>query len=451
MSLLKQILDFRKGPKRLLFTTPTHSQGEFIENESKRFLGEKAFNCDYSEIEGFDNLRSPKTILRKLLDKFARIYKSKATFILTNGSSSGICAAMLTVLKENDKVLIARNCHVSVYNGLVLTSAKPIWVLPEYDQEWGIYKGLGAKDIKEAIDSNPDIKALILTSPTYEGIFSDIKEISEITKEKGIKLIVDEAHGALLNFGNFKTEPAILCGADISVNSLHKTAGGLTPSALLHLSQGSNIMPESIQDALNIINTTSPSYPLMLSVETTVTFLNSDNGKTYIRRLQRSITKLSKHLQKNPKLKIYEGFNDSTKILFKAQGLAGSQVSQYLNNEKNIEEEFSNTKSLLFITGLGTTKWKLFKLFYTLSKINLEPEKSIIDIFCNYKLPQQIMTPKEAFSDEKEMVMISDLAGRIVAEPVLNYPPGIPVVIPGEKIEESMLPFIEKDCLKVIK
>lgn len=449
MSLLQQILKFRKGSKKLLFTTPTHSQGDYVEEISKKFLGEKIFKCDFSEIEGFDNLRNPKTILKKLLERLSRIYKSKATFILTNGSTSGIEAAMLSVLKEGDKVITTRNCHICVYNGLVLSGAVPVWVKPDYNQEWGIFEGISCESIQKAINENPDAKAVIITSPTYEGIFSDVKGIAQITRHAGMKLIVDEAHGALLNFGNFESEPAIQLGADISVQSLHKTGGALTPAALLHISHDSDISAEKIQESLNLLNTTSPSYPLMVSVEATVNFLSSDKGKTYIRRLQRNIRKHIQNLEKNKKYKIYKGFNDPTKILFKYDGVPASIAAEYLNNKLKIEEEYSNNKSLLFICGIGTSHWKLFTLFYALSKLNIETDEKVEDIFNELKIPSQSMTPKEAFHRHKSVNLIYESINKTAAEPVLSYPPGIPVIIPGEVIDEDIIRFINRDTIKV--
>lgn len=450
MSLLRKILNHRKKSNKLFFTTPTHSQGEYIEDVSENFLGTKVFRCDFSEIEGFDNLREPKGVIKDLYEKLSWIYKSKATFILTNGSTSGMLAAMIATLKENDKVIVARNCHVCVCNGLILTGAQPVWVMPKYNQEWGIFEEVTVESIRDAVAQNPDAKAIILTSPTYEGIFSDIKEIANIAQAAGIKLIVDEAHGALLNFGNFKSLPAIQLGADISVNSLHKTAGALTPAGLLHIRPYSSVQPDEIQEALNILNTTSPSYPLMVSVEAIALYLNSEKGRAYIRRLQKNIKEYSKSFLKNSRLSVYDGFNDSTKILFKVEGVSGLRAANYLNNSLNIEEEYSNSKSMLFVTGIGSSKWKLFKLFWALSKMDLPEDEILEDIFSEYKLPQQVMSPKTAFNMPKSFNIITEVCHKIAAEPVLEYPPGIPVIVPGERIDADIMRFVTKNAVKTI-
>lgn len=366
MSLIKKIKDYYKTNKTLLFTTPSHSQGEFINETSKEMLGEKFFKCDFSEIEGFDDLRNPKGILKEVQNKISKVYSSKQSFMLTNGSTSGIVTLMLTTLKDNDEVLIARNCHVSVYNGLVLTGAKPVWIVPDYDKEWDIYKGITPLQVENHLKENKNIKAMILTSPTYEGFFSNIEAISSVTSKYNVKLIVDEAHGALLNFGDFKVKPAILCGADASVQSLHKTAGAPNPCALLHISQNSSIKPKEVQDALNLTNTTSPSYPLLLAIEATVDFLDSKVGRNKVEELLSNIETFKKSLKAAC---LYEGTNDTTKLLIKFQNINSLDAAEILNNNYKIEEEFSNNKAMLFITGIGTTERKLKKLSESLNDI----------------------------------------------------------------------------------
>lgn len=432
MSLLEQIKNFKNKKKSLLFTTPSHAQGGFVDSDSMEFLGKKVFECDFSEIEGFDNLRHPENTLKTLLAELTKIYGSKQTFILTNGSSSGILAAMLSVLKDNDRVIIARNCHISVTNGLILTGAVPAWILPEYDKKWGVFNAISPDSVKKAIENNPDAKAVILTSPTYEGIFSDIEKIAKITHEAGMKLIVDEAHGALLPFGNFKTRPAIDLGADISVQSLHKTAGALTPAAVLHIGKNSEIAPETVQNALNLINTTSPSYPVMLSVENTVKYLASNEGKKAINDLQNKIFELAGGLCAD--FEVYCGNNDPTKILFRAKNANAGKIAEFLNNECAIEEEFTNGRALLFITGIGTTSEKLEALFGVLNRLKPSQNADKEDFYANYRLPEYVMRPKDAFYAKKERIFAANASGKVAAEPILNYPPGIPVLVPGERI-----------------
>ena len=450
MSLIKKIKDYYKKTGNILFTTPSHSQGNFIIPEAEHILGNKYFKSDFSEIEGFDNLRFPEGVIKALHNKISDIYKSKASFMLINGSTSGILAAMLAVLKNNDKVLIARNCHISVYNGLVLTGAHPVWFLPEIDSKWGIYKGVAKKDIEPILAKNKDIKALIITSPTYEGIFSNVDEISEICQKYNVKLIVDEAHGALINFADFKNKPAILAGADISIQSLHKTAGAVNPAALLHISKTSDILPQDIQEALNLTNTSSPSYPLMADIEATVNFLESSKGRHYINNLLGLIDKFKRKLP--PVIEIYEENNDPTKLLLKVNGYDADSAAEILNSKYKIEEEYSTCNAMLFITGIGTDSKKLDSLSMALNNIvkSLPSQKTQKNEDLKTILPIMKYTPREAYQLPKRSVNKNKCTGCICGEYIMKYPPGIPLLLPGEIIQKQHLQNINKSKIQII-
>ena len=453
MSLIRKIVYNKKINKKACnFTTPSHSQGDFVCPDAEKMLGRKFFECDYSETEGFDNLRAPDGVLKELQYNISKIYTSKNSFILTNGSTSGIIAAMLAVLSPHDEVLIARNCHVSVYNGLVLTGARPVWFLPERDEKWDIFKSVTPDIIEKNLKANPLIKAVIITSPTYEGVYSSIPQISEVTKKYGAVLIVDEAHGALCNFARDYTgyAPAIVSGADISVHSLHKTAGAPNPCALLHIAKSSKVSAQAVQDALNLITTTSPSYPLMTAIEAVVEFLFSDKGRTEIRKLYDMVEDFITKASNIEDVEIYSGFCDKSKILLRMKSLPALAVAKILNEDFKIEEEFSNDNSLLFLTGIGTTKRKFDTLFNALKEISVmevdsdfTAEKTLIS------LPQMIYTPREAYFHPSEYIDTENAAGRICAEVVLPYPPGIPVILPGERITENNMNFIMTEKVKV--
>ena len=451
MSIIKKIKDYyKKQNNNILFTTPSHSQGKFIIPNAKNILGDKYFKSDFSEIEGFDNLRCPDGIIKKVQTHIANIYKAKSSFMLINGSTSGILAAMLAVLKRNDKVLIARNCHISVYNGLVLTGAVPVWFLPDIDEQWGIYKGIKAGEIEEYLNKYKDIKALIITSPTYEGLFSEVEEIARICKKHNVIFIVDEAHGALLNFADFKAKPAVLSGADISIQSLHKTAGAINPAALLHISKSSKVLPQSIQNALNLINTTSPSYPLMADIEATTSYLNTYNGKKQIKNLLKMIKDFKEQLPKD--ITAYDGNNDMTKILLKFNGYNPQKIASILNKQYKIEEEYTTNNAMLFITGIGTDKDKLKKLLKALKNIikTLPQDGHKTDTALSRIEPIVKYTPAEAYQKEKKLIDKNKCVSQICGECILEYPPGIPLMLPGEMIQQAHIPYIDKSKIQII-
>lgn len=453
MSIVNFIEKYRKE-KRTLFTTPSHGQGEFVAPESAKMIGKKFFSCDYSEIEGFDNLSRPIGMLKDTQDNVAKIYNAKSTFFLTNGSTSGIIAAMLAVLHRSEKVLIARNCHKSVYNGLVLSGALPLWLMPQYNKDWGIYESINLDTLSETFRRNKDIKAFIMTNPTYEGAMSDIYRISEICKEYNVILIVDEAHGALWNFHKALGTPALIQGADIVVQSLHKTAGALNPSALLHIGKESTINSKDIQQALNLITTTSPSYPLLLNIEATVDYLNSQNGKQELSETVKNINRFIRSIKTIPNLEVYSNNNDVTKILIKISNMSGFELSDILFEKYGIEDELANEKSVLLLTGLGTTKNKLKKLEKVLfdlagDNIRIVPENRDEKIFTPV-MPRVRYTPALVWGRNFKEIDIKYSLARVSMELIMDYPPGIPILLPGEVIRKEHIEFLS-DRQKTIK
>ena len=429
----------------------------------------------------------------------SRIYNSKATFYLTNGSTSGILSAMLTSLSKDDKVLILRNCHKSVYSGLVLTGAIPIWLLPPFNEQWGIYEAINPSFIIQALDQNTDIKALIITNPTYEGVLSDIEKISDICKERNIILIVDEAHGALWNFDKTLGVSAVNVDADFCIQSLHKTAGALNSSAVLHIGKNSKINPLDLQKSLDLINTTSPSFPILANIEACIHFLNSNQGKIQLENLNLNIRKFKKALLKSNlnNIHIYSKNNDITKILIKIDGLSGFELSEILLTKFNIEDELANSVSVLFLTGIGSNKKKFLKLKDALIKIaknvpkfksycqsidnssielknNIEisenqiqdnfnsnnstisssPDNSLSNQHNNQCLPEFFISssqvqPIVSFSpfdmrSKKSVNKSIELSLNCISNQlVVPYPPGIPVLIPGELIQNWHIQNLE--------
>jgi arginine decarboxylase len=362
MNLINLIKNFKR---QHLFTTPSHSGigvGEFA-----NLLGQKIFRYDFSEIDGFDNIRNPQGVLKKSQEKAAEIYDSQASFYLYNGSTSGILALMLSVLNENDKVLIPKNCHISVLNGLILSKADGIFFEPEYNQNFDTPEPISPAFIESILYETPDIKALIVTSPTYEGVVSDIETIATICKAYGVILVVDEAHGALWNFSGKLPTPAIQLGADASVQSLHKTAGALTQSSILHIAKNSKISPEKVQESLNLINSTSPSYLLLASIESAIAFLNSKKGAIELDKTLKNITITREKLSKILGVKLL-GNDDFTKIFLKVEKKSGLDLSENLS-KYGIEDELANEKGVLLLCGIGTSKEKLDKLYKAAKKI----------------------------------------------------------------------------------
>lgn len=327
----------KKKNDKTLFTTPSHSGKFCILHKFYQW-----YKSDISEVESLN----PELALEYAEKKATQIYGTKYTKFLTNGSSSGIISAILTIKPK--KILIWENAHPCHLNGAKLSSATVIKYHLPFDEDLGVYKAITTVQVEHLIkEFQPD--ALVITSPTYEGFVADVKEISSICQKNNVKLIVDEAHGALYPFSDDLPQSAVKY-ADFTIQSLHKTAGGINPTALLH---SNSIDPT---ESLKMISTTSPSYPMLATIEATINYLNSTKGKKHIKNLINSIKELG-----IPQLN-----DDITKILLKG----GFELSEKLFNKYKIEDERTNNKTTMLLCGLGTEKEKLRRLKKVWSKIN---------------------------------------------------------------------------------
>lgn len=329
----------KRKNRKTLFTTPSHDGKLCIYHKFYQW-----YRSDISEVDAYN----PEEALELAEKKATKIYGTQSTLFLTNGSSCGIIASTLATCKRGDKLLIWNKSHPCHRNAGMLAGAEIIEYELPYNKEWGIYERL--ENIDELLDKYSP-KAIIVTSPSYEGIVSDIPKISEACKKRGIYLIIDEAHGALYPFSEELPQSAIKY-ADFTVQSLHKTAGGINPTALLHCN-----CDLDIKKALKMISTTSPSYPMLATIEANINFLNSKKGRKKISELISQIKEIKSELTN---LEFYG--DDITKILVKKSGLTGFELSEILFDKLNIEDERTNEKSTMLLTGLGTTKEKLNRL-----------------------------------------------------------------------------------------
>lgn len=333
---------------KTLYTTPSHGQKFCIYEPLKDM-----YKIDISETECHD----PEEALNQAQMRARTIYHTYSTTFLTNGSTSGIIAAVLSCTQVGDKVLIASNSHPSHFNAVRLAGARALTYDLDIDPDWGV--PLEAKpEVIEYFLSRYNIRTVIITSPSYEGIISDIEEIKSICERHEAFLIVDEAHGALYPFSD-KLPLSAVNVADFTVQSLHKTAGGLNPTALLHTNCEIDVRP-----ALNMFTTTSPSYPLLASIEENIEYLNSREGRKEIDNL---ITRLD---NMRMKCKGCEFFGDDpTKVLIRVPGVSGYELSEMLYEDFDIEDERTNEKSTMLLCGIGTDNKKIDRLQHVLAKL----------------------------------------------------------------------------------
>lgn len=334
--------------RKTLFTTPSHGQRFFIYEPL-----ESMYKIDVSETV----CQSPQDALVDAQLWARSVYHTYTTTFLTNGSTSGIIASVLSCTQVGDKVLIASNAHPCHLNAVRLAGARAVTYDLEIDPEWGVPLETKPEVIEHYL-SRYNIRAVIITSPTYEGIISDIEEIKQVCERYDAFLIVDEAHGALYPFSDRLPLSAVNV-ADFTVQSLHKTAGGLNPTALLHCNCEIDVNP-----ALQMFNTTSPSYPLLASIEATIEYLASNDGRKEIDKL---ITRLDKLREKCKKCEFFG--DDPTKVLVKVPGMSGHALSDILYEDYNIEDEKTNEKSTMLLCGIGTDSKKIDRLQHALCRI----------------------------------------------------------------------------------
>ena len=341
MSLINLL---RKNNRKFLFTTPSHGQKFFIFNKFRQF-----YKYDISETDTHD----PQKALSEAQEHAKKIYKTKYTYFLTNGSTSGVIASVLTCTHKGDKVLIWRHAHPSHENAVKLAGCEAVYYDLPVIENWGIPD----KTTPDLIDMK-GIKAVIVTSPTYEGIVSDIKSLKKVCEKNNVYLIVDEAHGALYPFSDKLPQSAVNI-ADFTVQSLLKTAGGLNPTALLHVN-----CDLDAEASLSMINTTSPSYPLLASIEADINYLNSAKGRKKLDILISSLENM-----KNKVKNVEFGGDDITKLLIKKEGMSGYELSRELFEKYNIEDEKTNEISTMLLCGIGTSEKKLEHLKKALLKL----------------------------------------------------------------------------------
>ena len=440
---------------------PMHMPGH---KRNIKLLGEKLpYKIDITEIEGFDDLHHPEGIIKEIEEKAKKIYKSKKSFILVNGSTCGILAGIRSVVNYGDKVLVARNSHKSVYNAIELNCLNPIYVLPKIDK-YGINKNVEANDIKKILEKNKDIKLVIITSPTYEGVLSDIKAIVNIAHKYKVPVLVDEAHGAHLKFMENSNFEALNCGADIVIQSLHKTLPALTGTAILHI-KGDLVKEEDVRRELSIFETSSPSYILISSIEECLDLIERNGKKLFLdyqenlkyfyneaKTLKKFKVLGNELLSNNNKKNIEEiekSLYDFGKIVVitKNTNITGKELSDILRKDYKIEVEMASTYYIIAMTSICDNKESFQRLLNALKEIDLKFKKTVEDNSVSYEiqLPKKEMTINEALNSQKFMLEnYKNLEGKISKEYIFAYPPGIPIITPGEVFDKNIINIIEK-------
>lgn len=434
------------------FHMPGHKRGETgLPNPYK---------IDITEIEGFDNLHQARGILEKAQKRAARLYGSEKTYYLINGSTCGILSAIFAGTKRGDKILVARNSHKSVYHGIYLRGLNGIYVNPKVTAQ-GIQGMVSQKVIEEKLKENPDIRAVLITSPTYEGIVSDIASIAETVHKWGIPLIVDEAHGAHFGFSEYFPQTAVHLGADIVIQSLHKQLPSFTQTALLHLNSH-RIKEKDVEKYLSMFETSSPSYVLMGGMEKCIRFIDEEKVNLFS-NFEYQLEKFYQRTEKLHYIKVLlekdfgkgECFGkDPSKLVIsvKDTNLTGRELYEILLDKYHLQMEMESGFYVLGMTSVMDREEGFLRLALALEEIDqtLRKEKS-----GSFEVIEEMYLPKEkkmelyqAMDKDKETIPFHRAAGKISGSIVSIYPPGIPVLLPGEVITEDFLKNM-RQCKKL--
>lgn len=413
------------------------------------FFPENIMDFDITEIPGTDNLHNPTSIIKQSQNLTAQYFNAKQSFFLVNGSSSGIISAVLSICGEHDKILLDRNCHISAYKALILSGAKPVYIFPEITP-FGFSGGISPLKIKKALSNDSKIKAVLITSPTYEGICSNIKEIADIVHSFNKILIVDEAHGSHFTISNIFPENAIQSSADIVIQSWHKTLPVPTQCAVLH-AQGKLVDYSRLKKSISLIQTTSPSYIFMAMMDKCQELLSDKNNplfKNYTENLIlfREKLKFLKNLYLIDKnmLNHYDikDIDLSKIVLIINSNTNGKYIEDLLSKKYKIQIEMSGLNHITAITTIADTIEAFENFENSLKEIDscLEFKKVNINLSEKaYSTFEPDLTPREVFYSESRKINIEDSIGYISAEFIVPYPPGIPILCPGEIIKQDII------------
>ncbi len=429
---------------------PGHKLGQ-VHNDMMQFTGQQMYKLDANAPRGLDNLNRPTGVINEAAELMADAFGAEKAYFLTGGTTMGILSMIMSVCRAKEKIILPRNVHKSAINALILSGAIPIFVKPDIDNELGIANNMAFEDVKQAILDNPDAKAVFVINPTYFGVTGDLKRIVEFAHENEMMVIVDEAHGSHFPFSDLLPIGSMESGADMSSCSLHKTVGSLTQSSIL-ITQGSMVDHIRLRSTINMIQSTSPSSLLMASLDVarkTIYF----EGPSEIPKIIHMAEDSRNRINLIPGLEAIgkthflarNAFNyDETKIIVKVSGLGitGFDVYKELFDEHHIQLELAETQIILAVLSIGTTQKDLNALVDALKVVsdkymamNLTPIKSRV----KYSFPEAYTRPREAYHAPKKYVPLNQAVDEIAAESVMIYPPGIPIVIPGEIISQDIL------------
>ena len=438
--------------KRIVpFDVPGHKRGRG-NPELVELLGEKCVGIDVNSMKPLDNLGHPISIIREAEELAAEAFGAAHAFLMIGGTTSSVQTMILSTCKAGDKIILPRNVHKSAINALVLCGAIPIYIEMSVDPKIGIALGLENDRVAQAIQEHPDAKAILINNPTYYGICSDLKGLTEMAHAAGMKVLVDEAHGAHLHFTDKLPLSGMDAGADMSAVSMHKSGGSLTQSSLLLV--GDQMNPEYVRQIINLTQSTSASYLLMASLDVSRRNLALRGKESFEKVIElseyarREINAIGGYYAYSKEL--IDGVSvcdfDVTKLSVYTQGigLTGIEVYDLLRDEYDIQIEFGDIGNILAYISIGDRIQDIERLVGALADIKRLYSRDGKDLIAGeYIQPELVLSPQEAFYSERKSLILDESVGQVCGEFVMCYPPGIPILAPGERITQEIVDYIQ--------
>jgi len=445
-----EALEKQRTDRIVHFDVPGHKGGRG-NKELTAFLGEKCLKVDVNSMKSVDNLNHPVSVIKDALDLAAEAFGAKSCFFMVNGTTAAVQAMVMSACKAGDKIIMPRNVHRSAINALVICGAIPVYVNPGINHRLGIALGMSVSEIEKAVGENPDAKAILVNNPTYYGICSDLRKIVEIGHRHNMLVLVDEAHGTHFYFGENMPVSAMTAGADMASVSMHKTGGSLTQSSILLCGQNVNV--DYVRQIINLTQTTSASYLLLSSLDIARKNLSLNGKEIFRKAVQLSnyardeINHLGGYYAFSKEIIDHDAVYDFdvTKLAINTRdlGLAGIEVYDILRDDYGIQVEFGDLGNILAIISAGDREMEIERLISALFEIKRLYAKDSTGMYDhNYINPDVVYTPQRAFYSSKRAVPIKESNGKISCEFVMAYPPGIPILAPGERITVEIIDYI---------
>lgn len=437
------------------YHTPGHKQGLGAHPLLKALVTEEGLREEVSLMEELDDLHEPTMCIKEAQEMAAALYGADQAFFMINGTTGAIHTMLMGALAPGDTVLVPRNAHRSVIGGIILAGARPVFLQPEIDERLGIAMGLTEETVRSAIALHPEAKALVCVYPTYYGVTYGLSEIAKLVHAHGMLLLVDEAHGPHLRFSDDLPPQAIDCGADMAAQSTHKILGAMTQASML-LTNGTRVSRERVREAASLLQSTSPNQLLLASLDIARLQMAEDGRETVGRavrlaeKLRRAINEIDGLWSFGPEYTNYPGATglDTTKITVQvtALGLSGVEAESILRHEYKVQCELSDARNLLFILSYADGEEQadyLLRALQGLARDHRRESSAARAVAAGLPaVPAPGMTPREAFFAPKGSVPFDEAEGRIAAEQVMFYPPGIPILCPGDIIDAASLHYI---------